>query len=113
MICSTDEAKSLFRTWRDEKSELSCVLLGRSVGPAPSEWYVHGKCWVAEVSEMLVIAFGDESSLRISLSGILGLEFNTPLDLKSISLADSSRYGSWLSVYLSDGLCVLLGEREK
>ena len=112
MICSTDDAKSLLRKWRDEKSELSCVLFDLSLGTSPPIWYMHGKCWADEVSETLVLAFSEGAAFRLLLSSVLKFEFETPLDVKSLPSADLSQHESWLSIYLPTTLCLLIGARK-
>jgi hypothetical protein len=111
MICSSDDAKSLLRKWQEEKSALSCVLWDSNFGSTPSIWYVHGKCWAENVSETLSLAFSDGAALRIQLSSVLRFEFHTPLDVKSLPVKDASKHGSWLSIYVTSTLRLLVGER--
>lgn len=111
MICSSDEGISLLRKWEKEGADLRCVFwrLGATVSTMP--WIVQGKCWVHEASNKLVLGFSDEAACRVLFSSVAKFEFGTPLDVEALS-SELLKYSSWLSIYLSDGLVLMIAEKK-
>jgi hypothetical protein len=113
MICSVEEAQSLFKKWQDEGADLRCAFFDNANAPGPSgSWYLRGQCSVVEVSEALVLALFEEAAFRVPFDSVMKISFGAPVEIGSLLSEDSAEYGSWLSILLRKNLLLVVAERK-